>query len=280
VFATLLGALPRPADDGEDVDRRIELAVRAQEEAGLEPITDGRLRHAAFGRLPSPDEAVDGWRATQSISERAVKQALPGPFSSNVATEKLADVVTALAEAGCPLVEIEETAIDRLTDADERARFRYAHERLLNGVSGTHLSLSIVGGAPQADAWDTITGLPYASLAVDLIAGPDSWNLVTRWSGERGVVAGVESAGKVDEPKEVLLWAAHYAASTQQRGIDRVGLGSAGSWADLTWEAAVRKMRLLGEAARLASMPPGEDLYRQLDPRAVSPRRAALGHDG
>jgi len=97
---------------------------------------------------------------------------------------------------------------------------------------------------------------------------------------------GVDGAWQVachvtkDEPKEVLLWAAHYAASTQHRGLERVGLGSAGSWANLTWAAAVRKMRLLGEAARLASMPPGEDLYRSLDPRAVSPRRAALGHDG
>jgi hypothetical protein len=93
------------------------------------------------------------------------------------------------------------------------------------------------------------------------------------------VIAGVESAGESDEPKEVVLWAAHYAASTKGRGRDRVGIGSAGSWASLTWDAAVRKMRLLGDVARLASMPPSEELVRSLDPRAVDARRAGLGHD-
>jgi methionine synthase II (cobalamin-independent) len=279
MFATLLGALPRPTAETDDVDRLIEAAVRAQEDAGLEPITDGRLRAQAVERLPTPAAAVQAWKAMQSLTERAVKQALPGPFSGAVSVEALVEVVQALAEAGCPLVEIEESAIDQLADADERTRFRDAHTSLLERVSGTHLSLSIVGGAPDPDAWSTVFQLPYASLAVDLIAGPDNWNLVTRWAGERGVVAGVESGRKADESKEVLLWAAHYAASTQHRGLERVGLGSAGSWANLPWEAAVRKMRLLGEAARLATMPPGEDLFRSLDPRAVSPRRAALGHD-
>jgi hypothetical protein len=215
------------------------------------------------------------------MTDRAVKQALPGPFSlgEGARASAVVDVANALAAAGCPLVEIEETTIDGLADEAGRERFRAVHSELLERVRGTHLSLSIVGSAPAAAAWPTVLELPYASLAVDLIAGPDSWNLVTRWPGERGVVAGVESGRKGDEGKEVLLWAAHYAASTQGRGRTRVGLGSAGSWAHLPWDAAVRKMRLLGEAARLATMPPGEDLYRSLDPRAVSPRRAALGHD-
>jgi hypothetical protein len=38
-------------------------------------------------------------------------------------------------------------------------------------------------------------------------------------------------------------------------------------------------MRLLGEVAGLATMPPSEELARSLDPKAVSSRRAALGHD-
>jgi methionine synthase II (cobalamin-independent) len=287
VFATLLSALPRPDGQGagkdaspDDIERLIEVAVRAQEEAGLEPVTDGRLRARAFDEIPTPMAAVEQWRATQSLTEQAAKQALPGPCSSSVELAALVEVVNALAEAGCPLVEIEETGIEQLADQGERDEFRRAHELLLERASGTHLSLSIVGGAPDQNAWESVLGLGYASLALDLINGPESWNLVTRWAGERGVVAGVESGRAADEPKEVLLWAAHYAASTQHRGLERVGLGSAGSWANLTWAAAVRKMRLLGEAARLASMPPGEDLYRSLDPRAVSPRRAAMGHDG
>jgi methionine synthase II (cobalamin-independent) len=296
MFGTLLGGLPRPTEARGDLDSAIELVVRAQEEGGLEPITDGRLRaadarrRAADGRLrdaasaelSTPAAAVDAWRSTQAMTDRAVKQALPGPFSLGAdlaLADELGEVAAALADAGCPLVEFEESGLDRLGDEAERRRFHDVHERLLERVTGTHLSLSIVGATPDPDAWATVLGLPYASLAVDLIAGPDSWNLVTRLAGERGVVAGVESGGEPDVPKEVLLWAAHYAASTQGRGMARVGLGSAGSWANLAWEIAVRKMRLLGGAARLATMPAGDELTRSMDPRAVSPRHAALGHD-
>jgi hypothetical protein len=284
VFATLLGALPRPTDAPAGADELIRVAIRAQEDAGLEPITDGRLGGVDFDRVPTPEAAVDAWRSTRGMTERAVKQALPGPIvlGGGVETaDALADVVLALAEAGCPLVEIEESGPEHLRDEAERRRFDNAHQRLLANVTrpGTHLSLSIVGGSPGPEAWATVLELPYASLAVDLITGPDSWNLVTRWPGDRGVIAGVQSAGAVDEPKEVLLWAAHYAASTKGRGRDRVGIGSAGSWANLTWDAAVRKMRLLGEVASLATMPPSEELARSLDPKAVSSRRAALGHD-
>ena len=44
MFATLLGALPRPplAADAS-IDELVEAAVRAQEAAGLEPVTDGGL---------------------------------------------------------------------------------------------------------------------------------------------------------------------------------------------------------------------------------------------
>jgi methionine synthase II (cobalamin-independent) len=278
VFATLLGALPRPPG-ADDVDRLVEAAVRAQEEVGLEPITDGRLRSRAFDVLVSPHEAVDAWRATQALSARAVKQALPGPHSTDVSVESLIEVISALAEAGCPLVEIEESAVERLGDAAERVRFTERHERLLRHAGEIHLSLSIAGAAPPQAAWPTILELPYQSLAVDLVTGPDSWNLITRWAGDRGVIAGVESARDADEPKEVLLWAAHYAASTKGRSLARVGLGSAGSWANLTWEAAVRKMGVLGEAARLAGLPPGSELTHAVDSRSISARRAALGPD-
>ena len=311
MFATLLGALPRPVRAGDssptdldDLDPLIQVAVRAQEDAGHEPITDGRLRDPGFDRLAelllAPDPAaavalvVDGWRATAALTERATKQALPGPLSvglrggesgrdarTHVAADGLAAITAALSDAGCPLVELEEPGPQRLADDGELNLFLDAHRRLAEGshVSEIHRSLSFVGGsAPQA-AIDAILELPYASLAVDLIAGPDSWYLVRRAPRDRGIVAGVQSGNEQDEAKEVMHWAAHYAASSGGRGMDRVGLGSAGSWTSLPWDAAVRKLHALGNAARLAAMPPGEDLARQLDPKAVSSRRAAVGHD-
>ena len=315
VFATLLGALPQPTVDGGDaaVDP-VVAAIRAQEPAGLEPVTDGRLRDPGFDRLvglllrpDGVDDAVttvlDGWRVLAGATERATKQALPGPYSVGFrvggskrvreartlgVAEALAEIVAALAEAGCPLVEVEESAVHRLAGASEHHLFSEAHRRLTGPGTGSqdggarnasiHRSLSIVGGSVPQGAIEAVLEAPYASIAVDLIAGPDNWYVVRRASRERGIIAGVQSAGDVDESQEVMLWGAHYAASSGGRGSDRVGIGSAGSWANLSWEAALRKLNRLGEAARLASMPLSEELAQSLDPRAVSSRRAAVGH--
>jgi methionine synthase II (cobalamin-independent) len=315
MFATLLGALPMPPlpegtrpGSPEATQAAVGAAIRAQEDARLEPITDGRLGDPDPEGLVAwePGQLVDRWQLAASLTDRAVKQALPGPYSlgrrvgdedrdgrgSVSSTQKerrrrtmalaasLHAEIEALAAAGCPLVEIEESEAHRIgTDDAERRLFREAHHVLVDAVTGTHLSLSIVGGAAHEAGLQTILDAPYASLAVDLIAGPDNWHLVTPLAGDRGVIVGAESARAVDEPKEVLLWAAHYAASTRGRGHDRVGIGSAGSYANLTWEAAVRKMRILGEAARLATLPPSAELARELDPRALDARRAAMGHD-
>jgi len=83
-------------------------------------------------------------------------------------------------------------------------------------------------------------------------------------------------AGAADGP-EVLLWAANYAASTSRRGLIRVGLGTAGGLANLTWDEAVRKLNALDRAARLAALPPGDELAAAVDPRSINSRSAALG---
>ena len=322
MFATLLGALPRPTfdvdgepiaptppvdvPDADGIDDLVAAAVRAQEAAGLEPVTDGRLGDPEFNRLgdlladPAGTErtvaaVLEAWRRTSSAATHAAKQALPGPYSLGIraggdddarermmlgAAESLAEVVGALAGAGCPLVEIVEWDAHRASDDAEARRFAAAHRRLTEAgpASAIHRSLSITGGSVPANAIDAVLELPYASLAVDLIAGADNWYVVRRAARDQGVLVGVLSSGEVDEGKEVMLWAANYASSGSGRGRERVGLGSAGSWANLTWEAARRKLDRLGDAARLATMPPGEELVRQLDPRAVSKRRAAMGH--
>ena len=315
MFATLLGALPMPPppDDLESgtpraIEVAFEVVIRAQEEAGLEPITDGRLGDLDPERFVSwePSSAVGHWGRAAALTDRAVKQALPGPYTlgrrlptgdqagragvSGLTKERrrrtlafakaLRAETEALAAAGCPLIEIVESQAHLIgTDESERQLFREAHHLLVDGATGTHLSLSIVGGAAHEAGLETMLDAPYASLAVDLIAGPDNWHLVTPLAGDRGVIVGAESGRAVDEPKEVLLWAAHYAASTRGRGPARVGIGSAGSWANLAWEVAARKMRLLGEAARLGAMPPSAELARELDPRSLDARRAAMGHD-
>jgi hypothetical protein len=289
MFATLLGSLPRPPL-GPDAPRQalVEAVVRAQESAGIEPVTDGGL--------PGGSDPVAAWQATASLTERAAKQALRGPYSlawsrdASAARREAATfeqavihnaILRALAAAGCPLIEIHEPSATAIgTDAAERALFREAHLRLLDGVAGTHLSLAITGGSADAAGVDTILAAPYASLAVDLIAGPDNWRLVADAPGEIGIVCGALSpAADGDDGPEVLLWAVAYAASTGARGPDRVGLASASSLAGLRWPDAIHKIQRLGAAARLAEAPAGEALA-SLDPRAVSSRAAALGSVG
>jgi hypothetical protein len=322
VFATLLGGLPPPGQadlDTADLDAAVRAAISAQEAAGLEPITDGRLRDPGFEQLAglltsgahgdadrAAALAVETWTAAARMTDRAVKQALPGPYTlgwrvarrdrahvTGVAADGLAVVVEALRRARCPLAEIEETELHRIgEDPAEQALYREAHRRLTGSdgderenrreigreTGGIHRSLSIVGGSAADAGVETILEAPYASLALDLIAGPESWNIVTRAPAERGIIVGALSARDEDEARELLVWGAHYAA-TNGRGRARVGLGSAGSYANLTWAVALRKIRHLGEAARLAGMARSEELVRSLDPAAVSLRRAALGHD-
>ena len=136
--------------------------------------------------------------------------------------------------------------------------FREAHLRLLDGIAGTHLSLALTGGNADAAGVETLLAAPYASLAVDLIAGPDNWRLVVRRPGDLGIVCGVLSPSPdSNDGPEPLLWAAAYAASTGGRGPARVGLATASSFADLSWDVAVRKLERLGEAGRLVDAPLG-----------------------
>jgi hypothetical protein len=288
MFATLLGALPRPvADEGAPVAELVGIAVRAQEAAGLEPVSDAGLRPGAI----SPAS----WEATARLTDRAVKQAVVGPYTSGrtdvdpagradrAATtlahaSRLNALLRDLAAAGCPLVEIHEPAAVAIgSDEAERGLFREAHLRLLDGVVGTHPSLAITGGSAHEAGIATILAAPYASLAVDLIAGPDNWALVAVTPGESGIVCGALQPGPgTDDGPELLLWAAGYAASTRGRGPGRVGLATASSLAFLDWPAAVAKLEALGRAVRLAEGPP-KDRMAALDPRAVSSRAAALG---
>jgi len=144
-------------------------------------------------------------------------------------------------------------------------------------VVGTHRSLALTGGNADGAGIETILAAPYDSLALDLIAGPDNWRLVAAAPGDRGIVGGaLSTAAGSDDGPELLLWAVGYAASTGSRGRLRVGLGTASSLSDLSWDVAVRKLERLGDAARLADRPIDE-VVQALDPRAVSSRSAALG---
>jgi len=306
VFGTLLGPLAWPdplvprGGDGTTFDAAVAAVIEAQLEAGLEPVTDGWLRAPDPFDVGSPAAIAEGvvtaWQFAAGCTDAPVKQALPGPYTlgrrfaerhsggtqdsaGEVAARALRERISELIAVGCPYIEVHEPDATRIgDDGVERARYRQVHATLLDGIEGAHVSLAITGGSADAAGAATILAPGYQSLAVDLIAGPDNWRLVTAAAGTMGIVCGaLSSAPGSDDGPELLVWATRYAASTGGRGAARVGLATASGLHGLTWDQAVAKMRRLGEAARLAGLPPGEQLASSLDPRSVDLRSRALG---
>ena len=189
----------------------------------------------------------------------------------------LADEIEALVAAGCPMVMVEEPDATRIgTDDRERALFAGAGTRLLAKSGGIHAMLVITGGSAHEAGGRTIFTPPWASLLVDLIAGPDNWTLVREAPGDRGIVCAAlavrEDGLEVDQAPQ-LVWAAGYAASANGRGIARVGLSNAGSLAGRTPEQARRALGELATAARYAAMPLADAVEAGLDPRTIKDPR-------
>ncbi len=260
--------------------------------------------------------SVDRWAAAVAASPSpavAVAAALPGPYSlarragrraasgSGVTSgsgggaevppdaalvRALADAVgreaRALGAAGCPLVRVDEP--DALAPADGeagRAVFAEAHRWAAtasgDGAAAVHLMLVLTGGEHAWIGAEVLTGFGYASYLFDLIAGPTDWRIVAALPRERGVVCGVvDAVATTGDAPEVLVWAAHYAASTRGRGLARVGLATTGSLGGLARDAAIAKIGALGDGARIAALP-ADEIRATLDPRALDMRSAALG---
>jgi methionine synthase II (cobalamin-independent) len=316
MFATLSGGYP-PADPnarqavGADADALVREVLLEQAAAGLTLLTDGALRspdavsmigYALLGsggraaRWPGP-LTVEGWLfAAEAAAGIPVKQCLPGPYTlgrrlapdaSRRAeltlgfADGLARELEALADAGCPFVQIDEDdAVAIGTLESERALFRDAQDRLLArlGAERPHLSLAISGGNADSAGPETIFAAAYDSHFFDLLAGPDNWRLVTRAPAERGIVLGVADARSTEpDDSAVIVWAVAYAAASADRGDVRIGIAPSGSMSGLPRDAARRKIELLGQVAQLIEHRHEEAIAATLDPRAVDLRSAALG---
>lgn len=299
------GAAARSAGDTAsvvDTDPAVDEAatilrtlIELQIEAGLEPLTDGG--EAAVVDAGAPDALVDRWlAAAHAAPDRALKAMLVGPYTQGrasggarrtrqratlLAAEAANSGLRALVTAGCLMIQVDEPDAVAIGDSPaERRLLADAHRRLTDGVDAVHLSLAITGGDAEATGAETLFELPYASYLFDLIAGPDSWRVIARAPTERGIICGVVPATEGPAVvKEALVWAAHYAASINARGLDRVGLATAGSLAGLSWDLAASRVRMLGAAARIAADDSPEHLARELDPRAVGMKSAAAGRN-
>ncbi|HUQ77414.1 MAG TPA: hypothetical protein VM427_00910 [Patescibacteria group bacterium] len=280
MFSTLLGPLPA------DVERPATLSESAVTlgELGLDLVTDG-ADPVAPG--VEPGDAAARWATVAGASAIPVKAVLLGPYSAArrdgttpaATAEAQRPTVLALAAAGCTFVEIAEPgALPIACDPGERADFVDAHRRLVDGTEGIHASLVLTGGNLDTAGPATFFDLAYGSYAFDLIAGPDNWRLIAVAPPDRGIVCGaLDPRPGGDESPELLVWAAHYAASTSGRGLARVGLANASSLAGLSRVEALRKLRIVADASRIAAVESPDQLAGHLDPRAVDARSAALG---
>ena len=285
MFSTVLGALPPDPDRaGAPAEERIRDTLAEIEATGLELAADGEPFDPTAP--PSPGIVVDRWRLASAATTRPVKAVLPGPYSAARTSasgdlsaaawaEALRPSLVALAEAGCPFIEVDEPdALAIAVVASELRRFVDAQRRLTDGIEGIHLSLALTGGNLDAAGPAAFFDLPYASFAFDLIAGPDNWRLIAAAPGDRGIVCGALSPrADGDTSREVLVWAAHYAASTNGRGLDRVGLANSSSLAALPRAEALARLAIVAKAARIAAMASTEEQAGHLDPRAI-PRPA------
>jgi methionine synthase II (cobalamin-independent) len=310
--------MPTPVTSlGDDADGRVRAAVAVQEECGLDLISDGGQRHidpvtaitdglTGFKRRRKRPLAtalpgwtgpilVDGWRFAAGCTERAVKQAVIGPYTLGraVATgdlgrerltlalaEGLNAELHALVDAGCPVVEVVEDGATAIDDSPtERALFADAQRRLLADLGDdVHRTLAIRGGNAEAAGVATIVDRPYQSFLFDLCAGPDNWRVAVKVPGDRGLIVGAADAqaARLDE-LELLVFAIGYASSTMGRGHERVGLATSSDMAaSIPWEKALAKIRRIGETAAYYEAPAGT-LAEAMDPRAIDIRSAAHG---
>jgi hypothetical protein len=126
----------------------------------------------------------------------------------------------------------------------------------------------VIAGGSAADAGaPTILDAPYQSYLFDLIDGPDNWYLARAVPGDRGIVCGALRPESVADQAPELVWAARYAASSNGRGGERVGLANGTSLVGQDPGGVRRAVEALVRATRLAPLPPEQAVAEGLDPR-------------
>jgi hypothetical protein len=294
-----------PDDLAAATERLVAEVLAVQAEAGLELLSDGQVRWPDMaeavrrsivdGRLGADRPLLAAWTAAAAAAPAgsAVAQAVPGPYTLGRTlaeapdaeradltlrfADALAAEIEALVAAGCPVIVVEEPAVVHIgEDVDERARFTQASQRLLARAGDAHTMLAITGGSAHRLGAAAVFAAPWRSVLVDLIAGPDNWQLVRDVPGDRGVVCAAlrvrEDELEIDQAPE-LVWAAQYASSSNGRGLTRVGIANATVLASRTPAAAALAMRQLAQAAGFATMPVGDAVEAGLDARTIRDAR-------
>ncbi len=258
-------------------------------------LPDGAIVHAPrFDRAPAWRGPInlDAWRWADEATDLPVKQVVIGPYTIARLAEPggaprgplalgLAEAMNAellaLANAGCPIIQVDEGALTAIgNDAAEWELYAETQRRLTAGLEGHHLSLGIYHGAVDQTGHAGILGGPYRSYLVDALAGPDVWRFVFAIPPESGVIVGaLDATQAARDETEVMVWAMAWSA-VRGRTPDRIGIASNGSLRAVDRHAARRKIELMGEAVRIASMGPLQEVAEALDPTPLESRMTRL----
>lgn len=235
---------------------------------------------------------VDAWRRAARATGQVVKQVLVGPYTiarlaepgvlprAGLAiglAETLNAELRALAEAGCPLIQVDEGALTTIgADEAEWRLYVETQRRLTAGLGDTHLSLGLHRGGVDPAGHGPILDGPYRSFLFDGLGGPDAWRFAFAVPNELGLIVGaLDAASSERDESEVLVWALAWAAD-RGRTPERIGIASNGSLRAIGRHAARRKIELMGEAVGIAAMGPLREVAEALDPNPLESRMAPL----
>lgn len=262
---------------------------------GVVALPDGATANAfRFDHPPTWRDPItlDDWRWADETTELPVKQVLVGPYTLARLAEPggaprgplalgLAEAMNAelraLAGAGCPIIQIDEGALAAIgDDAEKWALYSATQQRLTAGLEEHHLSLGIYHGAVDPAGFASVLDGPYRSYLVDVLAGPAAWRFVFAMPPDRGVIVGaLDAAQSVRDEPELMVWAMAWAANGERTG-DRIGVAPNGSLRSLGRHETRRKVEEMGEAMRIASMGPLQEVAEALDPAPLETRMAPL----
>ncbi len=232
--------------------------------------------------------ALGRWRTATSWSSRSSSGRTPwrgwpspaahrGRCSRSALAEALNAELLALAAAGCPIIQIDEGALTTIGDDEAEWRlYAETQRRLTAGSADQHLSLGLYRGGIHPAGHATVLDGPYLSYLVDAFGGPDAWRFVFAVPPEIGVVIGaLDAASPALDETEVMVWAMAW-AGPEERTAARVGIASNGSLRAIGRHPARRKIELMGEAVRIASMGPLQEVAEALDPVPLESKMAPL----
>lgn len=232
------------------------------------------------------DATVRELAAARNMEPLPVKACLVGPYtlarlseSGNVGRERLTLALAealnrelrALADAGAPVIQVDENALTAIAPGDdaERRLATAALERLTADVDGADLCLAVTMGSAAHAGHDVVFGAPFASHLFDVVTGPDNWRLIESAPREREIVVGIADARNTRPDDEAeMIRASRRAALAGDRGLDLVGLAPSTGLDYLPRDRAKMKIEALAAAARAAE---------ESDPAAVPAAVAGRG---